>query len=140
MSFVLFHDLEREVHLMIDPTARLFESDREPEPGEPAMPLAFSLRGGLRRGPVTVRGALGAGVAGQSAHAVPLIAQAAALFEVPLGFLGMEALGDFARSSPWQFAPELVLGTGALHVGAALPWEASTGRFAMLVRLIWEAD
>lgn len=79
-------------------------------------------------------------MAGQSAHAVPLIVQAAALVELTFGFVGAESLGDFVRSSPWQFAPEFALGTCALKVGTALLWEASTGRVAVLARLIWEVD
>ncbi len=139
-SFVLFHDPVRDLHLMLDASVRLLENDSEAEPGEPALPLAFSLRGGIRRGPLTLRGALGGGAGGHSAHTVPLRAQGAALLEAPFGFWGIEADGDFARSSPWVLAPELVLGTRALHVGVAMPWELGAGRLGAFVRLIFEVD
>ncbi len=141
LAFVLLHDQARDFHLMIDATARLFENDvAMPELGEPALPVAFSLRGGIRRSWFTLRGALGAGAGGHSAHVVPLRAEAATLLEVPFGFCGVEAMADLARSSPWMLAPEAVLGTGAVQIGAALPWEPGTGRFGALVRLIWEVD
>jgi hypothetical protein len=141
LSFVLLHDPARDLHLMIDATARLFEDDAAtPGLGEPALPVAFSLRGGMRRGWFTLRGALGASAGGHSAHAVPLRTEAAALLEVPFGFWGIEGVADFARSSPWMLAPEVVLGTGAVQIGAALPWEPGTGRFGALVRLILEVD
>jgi hypothetical protein len=140
LAFVLLHDQARDFHLMIDATARLFENDSEPGLGEPALPVAFSLRGGIRRRWLTLRGALGASAGGHSAHVVPLRAEAAALVEVPFGFWGVEGMADLARSSPWMLAPEVVLGTGAVQIGAALPWEPGTGRFGALVRLIFEVD
>jgi hypothetical protein len=141
VAFVLLHDQASDLHLMIDATARLFENDvANPGLGEPALPVAFSLRGGIRRSWLTLRGALGAGAGGHSAHVVPLRTEAAALIEVPFGFGGVEGAADFARSSPWMVAPEIVFGTGALRLGAALPWEPGTGRFGALLRLIVEID
>lgn len=40
--FVLFHDPVRDLHLMLDASLRLLENESEEEPGEPALPLAFS--------------------------------------------------------------------------------------------------
>jgi len=139
-SFVLLHDPVRDLHFMADATARLFENDADAEPGEPALPVAFSLRGALRRGTLTLRGAIGAGVGGHSAHAVPLRAQAAALLEAQFGFWGIEIDGDLARSSPWVIAPQTVLGTGSFQVGAALTWEPGVNRLGALVRLILQFD
>ena len=140
LAFVLLHDQARDLHLMIDATARLFENDSEPGLGEPALPVAFSLRGGIRRSWFTLRGALGASAGGHSAHVVPLRAEAATLLEAPFGFWGIEGAADFARPSPGMLAPEAVLGTGTVQLGAALPWEPGTGRFGALVRLILEFD
>jgi len=71
---------------------------------------------------------------------VPLRAEAATLLEAPFGFWGIEGAADFARPSPGMLAPEAVLGTGTVQLGAALPWEPGTGRFGALVRLILEFD
>src|SRR5262249_22047941 len=72
LAFLLLHDPAHDFHLMIDATARLFETDvATAEMGEPALPVAFSLRGGIRREWFTLRGALGASAGGHSAHVVP---------------------------------------------------------------------
>src|SRR5919108_788651 len=77
LAFLLLHDEEHDFHLMIDATARLFENAVASELGEPTERIAFSLRGGIRRDWLTLRGSLGAGAGTHSAHAVPLRAEAA---------------------------------------------------------------
>jgi hypothetical protein len=140
LAFLLLHDEEHDFHLMIDATARLFENAVASELGEPTERIAFSLRGGIRRDWLTLRGSLGAGAGTHSAHAVPLRAEAATLVEAAFGFWGIEGAADFARSSPWMVAPEAVLWRGRLQLGAALPWEPGTGRFGALIRLIFETE
>jgi hypothetical protein len=154
-AVILLHDLQRDLHVMAEASARLLEAEGpegELEPGEGALPFSLGLRAGVRTGPVTLRGFLGAGLGAGSAHLVPVRAQAAVLRELGdggrWGFFGLELDGDWARRSPALIAPNLVLdGTPLgvpLKLGLALPWSpmARDGEpaWGVMVRLIFEVD
>ncbi len=77
-----------------------------------------------------MRAFLGAGAGSNSAHVVPLRAQAAVLAEFGregrLGFAGFEMDADWARRTPLTVAPNLILRGAHLHIpfdlGIAVPW------------------
>ena len=126
----LVEDFERDFYLHFETLARLSTRDESfVQPGEPALPLAFDLRAGIRRGPLTLRGGGGVDLAGHAEH-LPLRGSIAALlpFEssTRFGFWGAELDVDGARTAPAVVALNVesnALPVGIpLRLGVALPW------------------
>lgn len=154
-SFALLADPARQVWLQAEVTARLLDAEEAAGPGEPgeaARAVAAGLRGGLRLGAWTLRGALGAGLGGPSVHAVPARAQLALLRALgpggAWGFWGAEVEADWARRAPFWVAPQLVLDGAPLGVPARLglaltaapPGGGEPWRLGALVRILFELD
>jgi hypothetical protein len=154
-SWALLHDFARDFHLQAEASVRLLrenEADlgRLVDPGNSRLPVSFGLRGGIRQGAWTVRGALGAAAGGGSAHAVPLRGDISLFGEFRCGgicgFAGLELDGDWSWRDPWLLAPTVVF-DGArfglpLRLGLAAPLALSAEgtRGAVLLRLIYEAS
>ena len=158
LSFVLLHDRAHDAHLMAELRGRLLDEEEGaaelPDPGEPALRTAAGLRGGLRAGFLTARGAISVEAIGRSAHALPLRAELALLCGLGpggrFGFAGAEAIADWARRDPLVIAPQLVLdfaalGLRQLKLGLSLPWPpairaGAQAQVGLLARLLVELD
>ena len=130
MSWKLWQDFERDAHLQIELLGRIpFDESQTVQPGDPALPLSLDLRGGFRRGLVTLRHGIGVGVLGDAEHA-PIRFSAAILapFEPSyrFGFFGMEVDVDGARRYPMVVAlnlvPDLTPRGLPFRIGLAVPW------------------
>lgn len=130
VSWKLLQDFQRRLHLDAEILARApWETSPIVQPGDPALPLAFDLRGAFQPGLVTLRWSAGAGAFGQAVH-VPLRASAAVLapFEASgrFGFWGVELDADWARGAPLVVALDVVPNFAPaglpFRIGLALPW------------------
>jgi hypothetical protein len=150
-SWALLHDLARDIHLQAEASQFFGESESQAiEPGESALPFAFGLRGGVRRGRWTVRAALGGAIGSGSAHRLPVRAELALFAEFgagrSLGFAGVELDGDWARRDPLLLAPTFLI-DGArfglpFRLGVCTPLVVSRRGTpaSILVRLIYEPE
>jgi hypothetical protein len=109
VSFLVLHDLAHDFHVQAEVSAR-FEAT-EPakvDPSDTTLPVETGLRWGVRSGPVTIRGGLGAEAGGRGAR-LPFWNTLALLVELGgFGFTGLELLADWARPSPVSVAPEVL--------------------------------
>ena len=129
-SWKLLQDFVHEFHADAEVLARVpWEQSPIVQPGDPALPLAFDLRAGWRRDPMTLRWSAGVGAFGDPQH-LPLRGSLAALFPFEgsgrFGFWGLELDADGARGAPFVAALDVVPNlepTGLpLRIGLALPW------------------
>jgi hypothetical protein len=148
----VLRDAPREFFLQVELLAR-FPWDESPivQPGDPALPLALDLRGGLRRGPITLRWGIGVGAFGDAVHA-PLRGSVAVLtpFERSgrFGFWGLELDADGARTAPAVAAlniePNLVPAGIPFRIGLALPWAIGERderpSLGIFLRLFYESE
>lgn len=147
----LVQDFERDFYLHFETLARVSSRDQDyVQPGEPALPLAFDLRAGIRRGPLTLRGGGGVDMIGHAEH-VPLRASIAALAPFArttrFGFWGLELDVDGARRAPAVVALNLessLLPVGLpFRIGLALPWSIAEREdrpsVGIFVRLFFES-
>jgi hypothetical protein len=152
-SFKLLRDVPRELYADVEVLARYpWEETPIVQPGDPALPLAFDLRAGLREGPLTLRGSAGVGAFGAIAH-VPLRASFAALFPFGasgrFGFWGLEVDCDGARQAPFVAALDLVpdvipAKVLPLRIGLAVPWAIGERddrpSLGIFVRIFYESE
>lgn len=158
VSWVLFHDLVRDLHLMAEVRAQLLEENEGgptsglaiADPGEPGRRVSAGLRGGGRYGLLTLRGAVSLEAIGHSAHLVPLRLELAALGSFgprgAWGFAGLEGIADWTRPGIMVWAPMLLLDGAWLglpfKLAASLPLqkEATGWRYSGLLRVLFELD
>jgi hypothetical protein len=133
LSWKLLHDFEHDFHLQAEAGARLpWDTEATVAPGDSAVPLAFDLRSGIRRGLLTVRGDAGIVLGGEVAH-LPLRGALAVLTgfgtsesDARFGFWGFELDVDGARRTPAVAALDVVPHLGPVGLpfrfGFAVPW------------------
>jgi hypothetical protein len=150
-SWKILQDFRQRLYVDAELLARI-PSDASPivEPGDPASPLAADVRGGLGRGPVTLRWSAGVGIAPPQGH-VPLRGSVALLapFEESgrFGFWGIELDADGSRSTPVVVALDVVPNFAPaglpFRLGLALPWvvgsAADQPSVGIFVRLLYES-
>lgn len=156
VSYALFHDLARDLHLMAEVRARLLEENESgislpvADPSEPGRRVMAGLRGGGRYGLLTVRAAAALEAVGDSAHVVPLRLELAALGSFgprgAWGFGGLELIADWTRPGILVWAP-MVLLDGAwlglpVKLAGSVPLQRDEGswRYSGMVRLLFELD
>jgi hypothetical protein len=151
-SWKLLQDFEHDLHVQAEVVGR-YPTDSSPivEPGDPARPLAFDVRGAFRRGIVTLRGSAGVGVLGPSEH-VPLRGSLAGMFPFEesgrYGYWGVELDADGARDAPLVVALDLVPNFEPaglpLLLGLALPWTVGEREdrpsLGLFFRVIYESS
>ncbi|MFI5300661.1 MAG: hypothetical protein ACHREM_21475 [Polyangiales bacterium] len=129
LSWKLMRDFERDVYLQAEVSGRYpFDANALVEPGEPALPFAFDLRGGVRVSAFTLRSSIG-GTAGGAADHAP-VRGSLGLFtpfgDDRFGFFGVELDVDAARHAPAVIAlnlvPSLIPAGLPLKIGFAIPW------------------
>jgi hypothetical protein len=127
-SFVVLHDVGRDLHLQLEASAGHDGSLLFDQPGDPALPYLAGIRWGVRWARFTLRGGLDSVFGGRAAHApflgdVETLVQWAAP-ELP-SYAGLELGPDLARAAPFDVIPEIAFGFRfafvPAHVGIALP-------------------
>lgn len=133
VSWKLLQDFERRLHVDVELLARVpWETSPIVQPGDPALPLAFDVRGAFQTaasGVLSLRWSAGAGAFGSAEH-VPLRGSVAILapFEGSgrFGFWGVEVDADGARHAPtvvaFEAVPNLEPAGLPFRIGLALPW------------------
>jgi hypothetical protein len=154
VSWKLLQDFERDIHVQAEAVERIpWDTSPIVQPGDSALPFAFDVRAGARRGPVTLRGSggVGAAVVGRAEH-VPLRGSVAILapFEGTgrFGFWGIELDADGARASPviaaLDVVPNLAPAGVPLRIGLALPWVIGEQQehvsLGLFLRIFYESE
>lgn len=153
-SYVVFHDLRRGLHLMLEAKARVVDElstgdETLQEPTDPALPYSFGLRGAWRRGYNTLRFGVDYSLGERPAYAAPFLLDVALLREFYArrvrGFFGLEVNLDFGRPQPLLIVPELLLSANrgeSVRVGVGLPIlvEDKTVAVGGLLRVVIEQD
>ncbi len=134
VSYALFHDFARDIHLQAEAGVRIFGSEpvNISVPGDLSLPFTLGIRTAFRRGSWSLRPAVGIEAGRSPAHA-PVWTGAGLLYGLGeggrYGFAGVEVDVDVARRAPVIVAPNFMADTIASHlpfrVGVALPWVIS---------------
>lgn len=152
LSWKLLQDFERDLHLQAEVLSRApWDESIVAQPGDPAAPFAFDVRGAVRRGPWSFRPSLGVGAFGSSGRA-GLRASLAVLLPFEdsgrFGFWGVEVDADGGRSTPvlaaLDLVPNLTPAGLPLRIGLALPVTVGAGAqepsVGIYLRLFYESD
>jgi hypothetical protein len=108
LSWKLLHDFARDLHIQAELVARLPPTgDSTVEPGESTAPASLDVRSGYRRGGWTFRNSLGL-LLERSPRYAPIRGSGVILRGFGgLGFIGLEAEVDGARSNPLFLAADI---------------------------------
>jgi hypothetical protein len=127
LSWALFHDLARDLHVQAEATARFGEHGEENDgPTEPPHPVTVGLRAALRSGALTVRVGAGANF-GDGAAAFAQLAVLREFGGAPArGFAGIELNTNIGAGAPLTVVPQVFVTVpvfGApVDVGFGVPW------------------
>jgi hypothetical protein len=148
LALFLFHDVPHDAHLSLEAIGRAGDEDEHALDAEEAQRAgAMLVRGGIRTGPLTLRGALGAESSFERKNAIGPVASSALLFSTTHWcFAGFEALTR-GPSSWITIAPNLSFDLARVvpvRLAIAIPYRPAADRdeprLAVILRSIVELD
>jgi len=147
-AWALLHDFARDIHLQLESRVFLVRETRSDliEFEDSNLPVTLDLRFGARGELGTVRAGLGVGFGAHSRREIPIRGNIAVFTELrpaaPIGFVGLEVDGDWARAAPVLLVPTAVFGSHPIRLGLAIPTAISNvGPVpGVMLRVIYEPD